>query len=282
MGIFASLFGPSETKTTTKVDFPDWVESASKKNYNLAETIASRPYTPYPFERVAGFTGDQSKAMSMLRNMAPMAKSAMGPIDLPRMFEDVGRGGSTEAYMNPYIDNVMDRTMGRIRQATDYAKQWEGNTAATGAGAFGDARHGIADALIEERGIQQMGDAAATGYAQAYDNAMGMKNTDINRMLQMADFNRQGIGDMMSYIDSLYRSGSNQQALNQQGMSLGYEDFMRQLNYPVEQYNLMAAALNQSPYGKEATSAQPGPSMAAQGLSAATGIGSLLTSLGLI
>ena len=94
MSFFDSLFGPSETKTTTKVDYPDWVENASKKNYNLAETIASRPYTPYPFERVAGFTGDQSKAMSMLRNMAPMAKSAMGPIDLPRMFEDVGRGGS--------------------------------------------------------------------------------------------------------------------------------------------------------------------------------------------
>lgn len=282
MGIFDALFGPSETKTTTKVDFPDWVESASKKNYNLAETIASRPYTPYPFERVAGFTGDQSKAMSMLRNMAPMAKSAMGPIDLPRMFEDVGRGGSTEAYMNPYIDNVMDRTMGRIRQATDYAKQWEGNTAATGAGAFGDARHGIADALIEERGIQQMGDAAATGYAQAYDNAMGMKNTDINRMLQMADFNRQGIGDMMSYIDSLYRSGSNQQALDQHSMDLGYQDFLRQLNYPIDQYNLMAAALNQSPYGNQTTASQPGPSMAAQGLSAATGIGSLLTSLGLI
>jgi hypothetical protein len=111
MGIFDALFGPSETKTTTKVDFPDWVENASKKNYNLAETIASRPYTPYPFERVADFTGDQSKAMSMLRNLAPMAKSAMGPIDLPRMFEDVGRGGTTEAYMSPYIDNVLDRTM---------------------------------------------------------------------------------------------------------------------------------------------------------------------------
>ena len=264
MSFLDDLFGSSETTTTQKTEFPKWVEEASKKNYGIAEKIASRPYTVYPFARLAGFTGDQNKAMSMLRDFAPRAEAnANSKFGVPRMIDPIGEGGDVKAYMNPYVDNVLDRTQSRIREATDFAKQWTSNMAAHQAGAFGDARHGIADAQIEAKGIQQMGDAAAEGYAAAYDNAQGMRNTDINRMFDVERMNMTEQQQLLEYIDSLYRSGSNQQSLDQQSMNLAYQDFLRQLGYPIEQYNLMTAALTQSPYGSQTSSSQPGPSPAA-------------------
>lgn len=276
MGFLDSLFGASETETSTKVEYPKWVEDASKKNYGIAEKIASRPYTPYPYARIAGFSGDQNKAMEMLRGYAPTAQArADKGFSVPRLIDSIGENGNVEDYMSPYIDNVLDRTQTRIRQATDYAKQWQSNMAGHNTGAFGDARHGIADFQIEKEGMQQMGDAAAEGYQQAYDSAQNMRNLDINRLFNVEQMNGQQQQQFLDYLDSLYRSGSNQQSLDQQSMTLGYQDFLKQLGYPIEQYNIMQAALTQSPYGQQTTNSQPGPSPAGSILGAIGSIASM-------
>lgn len=279
MGLL-DIFGSSDQTVTTKQKLPDWVENASLKNYNMARNIASRPYQAYPYQRVAGFTDDQNAARGMLRSWMPKElQSGYSGINLPRMIDNIpgATPGGVQDYMNPYIDNVLNRTQNRIRESTNSARQWSSNQSAHGAGAFGDARHGIADAEIEKGGIEAMADAAAQGYAGAYDNAQSMRNADINRLFQQAEFDRQGQDQVLEYIDSLFRSGSAEQSLNQQNASLMYEDFLRQWNYPVEMFNLMQAALGQSPYGQTSAQTSPGPSMASQGLGI---IGSLLSLFG--
>lgn len=283
MGFLDDIFGSSNNKTSTSttssVTLPDWVDKAAQQNYKTAASIASRPYTAYPFQRIADFTGDQQGAMGMLRNYAPKAQANATPFSAPRLIDDIGEGGSIDAYMSPFVDQVLDRTQNRIRQATDMAKQWQSNTSSHQDGAFGDARHGIADAQIEERGIQQMGDASAEAYAAAYDNAQGLRQFDIGNLFNTENMNMEQQQALMEYIDALYRSGSNQQSLDQQSMRLGYEDFLRQLEYPIEQYNLLTAGLNQSPYGKtvseSSTSKTPGPSVAGQILGSVGNIASL-------
>lgn len=249
MGFLDDIFssGSDTQKSTTQTKLPDWVNKAAKGNYATAVKIASRPYTAYPFQRIAGFSGDQNNAMSMLRNYAPQAAANGGAFSVPRVIDDIGEGGSIDKYMSPYIENVLDRTQTRIRQATDVARQTNAGSLHQG-GAFGDARHGIADAEIEERGIQQMGDAAANAYAAAYDNAMGLRQYDINNLYNSDQATQAHQQAFMQYLDSLYRSGSNQQALDQNSLELAYQDFLRQQNYPIEQYNLLVAGLNSTPY----------------------------------
>lgn len=235
-------------KTTTTTQLPDWIDKASQNNYAMAQGVASRPYTPYPYQRLAGFTGDQTGAMSMLRNFAPDAARNATSFKPPRMIDSIGEGGDVKAYMSPYIDNVLNRTQDRIRQSTNSARQWQSNMGAHQDGAFGDARHGIADAMIEERGVQQMGDAAAEAYAQAYNDAQGMRQFDIGNLFGAEEMDSAKQRDLLGYIDALYRSGSNQQNLDQQSMTLGYEDFLRQLGYPADQLNLLISGLTNSPY----------------------------------
>jgi hypothetical protein len=124
--------------------------------------IASRPYTAYPFQRIAGFSGDQKDAMGCCATWPLTSFKGAGKFEVPRMIDDIGKGGSVEKYMNPYVDNV-SRPHQRPHPRGDRhgARSSQSNNTAHAAGAFGDARHGIADALIEDKGIQQMGDAAA-------------------------------------------------------------------------------------------------------------------------
>jgi hypothetical protein len=279
MGFLDDIFGSNntKTKTTSSVSLPAWVDKAAQANYQTAAKIAQRPYVAYPFQRIAPFTGDQNAAMGMLRAYAPNAVENGSPFGVPRLIDDIGPGGSIEAYMSPYIDNVLDRTQQRIRQATNMGRQWQSNMGSHQEGAFGDARHGIADAQIEEKGIQAMGDAAAEAYAGAYDNAQGLRQFDIRNLFDIENMDAQKQQQFLEYIDALYRSGSNQQSLNQQSMRLGYEDFLRQLDYPLEQYNLLVAGLNQSPYGKTVTetSKTPAPSTASQILGTVGNLASL-------
>lgn len=250
MSFLDDLFKPgSSTQKTTSTTSPTkWVADAAKNNYKTAVNIASRSYTAYPFQRIAGFTGDQKDAMSMLRNYAPQAQANGGAFSVPRVIDNVGPDGDTQRYMNPYIDQVLDRTMARIRQSTDAAHQWNSNMTSHQAGAFGDARQGIADAQIEDKGIQDMGDAAANAYAAAFDNAMGLKQYDINNLFGADQASQAHQKAFLDYLDSLYRSGSNQQSLDQNSLELAYQDFLNQLQYPIDQYNLLVAGLNQSPY----------------------------------
>lgn len=265
MGFFDTLFGSGETKTTTQQKLPAWVDKGGQNNYNLAQKVASRPYQPYQFSRVAGMTGDQTKAQDMLRNSVPKeARPGYAGYRPPRMIDNIpGESpGGVKDYMNPYIDDVLDRTQARIREATDMAKQWTSGASAHQAGAFGDARHGIADAEIEKGGIREMGDTAAAGYAAAYDSAQGHRSADIDRLFQAEGFNREGNDEVLKYIDSLYRSGANTQQLNQQNQTMMYEDFLKQQNYPKEQLSILMQALGMSPYSKSVTETSPAPSIA--------------------
>lgn len=44
---------PAETHQTTEVVLPDWVENASKKNYQFAKKVANRPLVQYQGDQVA-------------------------------------------------------------------------------------------------------------------------------------------------------------------------------------------------------------------------------------
>ena len=90
-------------------------------------------------------------------------------------------------YMNPYTENVVDRTLDRMRQSINRQKT-ASRDAAVGAGAFGGSRGRLAEGDIERVGLTAMGDAAAglygQNYAQAQQAAMG--ESALQRQLQQA------------------------------------------------------------------------------------------------
>src|SRR5436190_10551425 len=103
MGIFDSIgdiFKPSQQKKKEKTKLPQWVNDASKANYEKAQEVAARPYQAYGGETVAGFTPDQLRAQELLRGFNPVSANP------PSILDNIN-GHSTGDYMNPYLDEVM-------------------------------------------------------------------------------------------------------------------------------------------------------------------------------
>ncbi len=253
--------------TTTTATLPKWFEDQAKTNLSLANTIASRPYVPYNFARVAPFSRDQNRAMQLLRDKPRT----------PRLIDDIpgapgaaGGAGGMADYMNPFDDFVIQRGLHNLRRQTDMAQQ-ANNVSAHQAGAFGDARHGVSQAEIERGAGDTMSDFLASNLQRSFDTAMGLRGEDIDR----------GERDFYSFIDSLFKSGAQQQDLGQRNADLAYSDFQNQRDYPVDMLNLLTAVLTGTPHPTSSTSKTtsktetPGPSLAGQILGAVGSLGSL-------
>lgn len=273
MSFLGDLFGSSTQETgTVKTKLPEWVTSAAKNNLDYASKIAERPYQAYGGPRIASFSGDSTKGQNLLRGYTPgnYASVAQGG-QLPRQIDEIGQGGTVDAYMDPFLGQVLDRTGKNIRRSTDMAQQGLAKEANM-EGAFGDAQYGVARSELERNAAELYGDKTAELSSAAYDNAQRLRSDDINRILSGGN---QDFEQKLRYIDALLKSGNQQEQKTQSSLDLAKGDFDAQNQHPTEMLNLLMSALQGTPYGKTQTSTQPGPSVAGQILGALGSLGSL-------
>jgi hypothetical protein len=114
-----------------------------------------------------------------------------------------------QRYMNPYTQQVTENTTREMMRANDLGRQADASRAAK-AGAFGGSRGAIVQAERDRNFGYQLGDTVAKLNQDAYGNAQGQFNTDINRALQAGQFN---VGT------DLQRAQQNQQANLQAGQA---------------------------------------------------------------
>jgi len=105
-------------------------------------------------------------------------------------------------YMNPYTENVVNKTMGQMRRGID-TQRTASRDQSVGQGAFGGSRGRIAEGDIERAGQTAMGDTAAglynQNYAQAQQAAMG--ESSLQRQLQQSAAG--GLGNVAGGVASL-------------------------------------------------------------------------------
>ncbi len=121
-------------------------------------------------------------------------------------------GQQADQYMNPYMQKVLD--VQKNQAMLDYQRAQIGrNDQAVAAGAFGDSRHGVVDALSQESLLRNMSDIQATGMNNAWTQAQNMFSGDRNAQLsadqgnQSADLTARQLG-----IQSLGQRLTAQQA----------------------------------------------------------------------
>ena len=87
-----------------------------------------------------------------------------------------------DTYMNPFIEDVVKRAGTDIGRQTDMGIDLVGDKAA-GQGAFGGARHGLAEAEVAAEGTRALGDVTSRLRSQGFDTAGRFAGQDIdNRM----------------------------------------------------------------------------------------------------
>lgn len=278
---------PSTTTTTQNLD--PVVQAAVKKNLEIADQLAQRPYQPYRGDTVAGFSPYQAAAMQGILGSQGMAMPYLqgaGNAYLQGMNYQTPSflGGNISAYQNPYTSQVIDQTMNDLNRQKAIDMQGISSNAVR-SGAYGGSRQAIAEQELNRNYADQFARTAAQLRNQGFDTAANLMQGDLNRDIQGQQLRYAGaaglgnIGQALqqsAYTDlnALLGAGGLQQQQSQRYLDDAYQRFMQEQSYPEQQLALRQAALGSSPMGGSATTSGSvqGPSRLGSALGgAATG-----------
>ena len=186
-----------------------------------------------------------------------------------------------QAYMSPYMQNVVDVQQREAQRAADIAGT-QRNAQAVQAGAFGGSRQAIMDAEAERNLSLQKGDIQATGLQSAFKEAQQAQQYGANLDLQGRQAGMQGVGagigaqqagygQMISGAQNLAglgqqqlasqqgiynlqnTMGAQQQALEQQKLNQAMQDYANAQQYPLMQLGTMSNMIRGLPMQAQTT-----------------------------
>jgi hypothetical protein len=252
----ASLFAgeplqaPSYAATTT--DVPKWLQDYTVDLFSQQRAVAGTPYQSYALPRVAETTAPTTAA----QNLITSSSGAYQPTVQNAISGTQGLAGATSvgninAYMNPYTQNVTDQIakLGARNLSENLLPQVSdqfiraGQFGSSGMGTFGN--RALRD--TQEAILANQANALNTGYNQA----LGASAADLTRqqgaLSQTGDLAKLQQGLITADAAALESVGATQQAQQQKGLDVAYQDFLRQQGYPQEQINNMSATLRGLP-----------------------------------
>lgn len=152
----------------------------------------------------------------------------MGPFERVNT-ESFRQPGAAEAYMSPYMQNVIDVQQREARRASQIGAQQQA-AEAVGRGAFGGSRDAIMRAERERNLNTQLGDIQATGQQAAYNQAQQQFNAEQNARLQAQQANQQaGISTGLQNLNALLGVQQLGEQSRQFGANYGLQNLQQQL-----------------------------------------------------
>ena len=153
--------GGGSTTSTTAID--PQLKAAYFRNLNQAQNVAGA----LPVREFAGFNPLYTAGEQQVTN------EALTPFT----------GESIQQFMNPYENEVVQRSLADVGGALD-VQRLKDRQAATAAKAFGGSRQGVAESLTNAAALKQAADTAAqlraSGYGQAAQLAQYAKGANIS------------------------------------------------------------------------------------------------------
>jgi len=293
IGMGGTLLNPAQASTSTQtqaVNLPDYIAPYVDRTLDKFEAFANEEYMPYSGSRVADFNADQLAGFQRYRDLDPnnpmqtqgggiVGQAAQGLLDQANQRWDQSQA---DHYMSPYMQSVVD--IQKREALRDFGTQQAGvQAAAYRAGGFGGDRHAIVDAENYRNLNQNLGDIQATGLQSAYTNAQGQFNADragatgaysgaAGAGNTLAGIGQQNFQNQLAANQGLMGIGNQQQGLQQQGLDVGYQNFLDQRDHPLKQAQIMQQGYQGMPM-TQTTTAQVGsaPSLAQQLISSGIG-----------
>jgi hypothetical protein len=286
MGCFGDMEATKQVDSSSVSGPPAWVRQAGQDNYNLAKSILDAGYQPYTGDRVADLSSKEAQAGDLLTNAAssgnPYANTAEqafnqygaapgAKFDFSTVVDNNGPLGSIASYMSPYLAQVLDPTLRAI--STQGAKDRMGiNANATAAGAYGDARHGVAEGAQRKNEALQVGDATYKSFNDAFSTALGLRSSDLARLFQtqqaqstadeaalarmrqsgldLTNLDKYGLSRDLSLSSALGQAGANERAIEQQKMDTDYQEYLRKTGWTNNEIAFLTSILAGTPTEK--------------------------------
>jgi hypothetical protein len=284
-------------QTTTTI--PDYAKPYVEELLGSAQgltDINQNPYMQYMGDRVAQFTPlqQQSYENAGLMQTAPQLQDAsamagqagLGALNTQYTYDPYKAqqftGANVEQYMNPYMQNVVERQQQDAQRQSQIASQAQQAQAAR-SGAFGGSGDYLMRAQAAGNLARQKGDIQAQGLNNAYTQAMNQFNTSQGQNQAAAQLNAQqqqfgaGLGlqglqtanqaatnlanigqtqygQNMGILGMQNQFGGQQQQQVQNVLNNQYGDFLSAQNHPYKQLGFMSDMLRGLPLTQQSQS----------------------------
>ena len=273
-----------DTQQQQTTQLPPWINDAAQQNYAFAQNVAMQPLQQYQGQMVP----DVSPQMQQAWNTSATAGNAGLPQFNAATAGFAGALGQTpmsvnpqtlsgadlSKYLNPYTQDVIDKTLPIMQQQLALSQNGQAN-AASAAGAFGGSRQAIQQGVTQAQGAQNMAQMAAqlnqANYGQAvqgaeYDIGNNLTSQQNNQAAQQAKINSdiqasagmattgQLLGQQVNNAFNMQNTaGAEQMSQAQAQINAQEQKFQQAYTYPQTQMGILQSALGMTPYGTSTT-----------------------------
>lgn len=215
--------------STQETNLAPWVGDYVGDMLGKAQALSNTGYQAYTGPLSAGTSPLQQQAFTAAGNINPQAT-----------FDTA----AAQQYMNPFIETALKPQLDEMRRQAEISRNQQAGRLAK-SGALGGGRQAIMESeLLRNLGQQQ---ALTTGkaYETAFDKAMGQYNKSREQQLQD--------------VGALAGLGTQERAIEQQGIDQLRAEFEKQRQFPYEQLKFQQSMLSGLPIGS--TSITPNTSL---------------------
>ena len=248
-------------------------------------TVATQP-VDFPDIQVSGLTPLQQAAiqrgMAGVGSFQPLLQAGS---DILGMGVGALMPGASDAFMNPFVDQVIDQNLRDVQRQGDIARQQIANQAVT-AGAFGGSREAIANQELQRNLADTFARQSAGLRAQAFESAQD-RAQKASELFTKAGIATAGLGEAaqaanLRDIQLLSGLGGQEQQQQQAELDALRQTSLQQQFEPFQRLSFMSDIFRGVPSQQTTltTKTAPDPSRLSQIAGIGGGIASLLGAFG--
>lgn len=222
----------------TPKPYEDALANILEEARKIYEAKKGEGFQTYDQPRIAGFTPEEQAAMSGIAGLVGTGRKYFDPAaELTKGLGQRFTSDTAQQYMSPYQQAVVDvEKREAIRQA-ERGMQDIG-ASAVGAGGFGGSRQAILEAEAGRNLQQRLGDIQTRGSQAAFESGQRAFEAQKARERQAASglmsLGQQAPRQALAELTALSGIGEAQRGMQQQGLDLAYQDFMKRQQYPYD------------------------------------------------
>ena len=257
---------PSESQVTYEI--PQYMKDVQESLVTRANAASQAGFTPYEGERIAPLTQLQNAAITQAQStLGQYGASGVVPAAQQRVATAANIAATqfspelAQQYMNPFTQQVTNAAIRNLQEQSALASRQQ-RAQAVQSGAFGGARQGVQEAVLQAETAKRAGDLTAQLQSQAFSEAAQRFAADRASAAQGQITAAQAIPALQAQAGQIAlqeaaagtQFGGLQQAVQQQQLLEDYRDFVEQQGFERGQLQFLTGLLAGQPirsYGEE-------------------------------
>ena len=236
----------------TPKPYEDALANILEEARKIYEAKKGEGFQTYDQPRIAGFTPEEQAAMSGIAGLVGAGRQYFDPA--AQLTKGLGQrftADTAQQYMSPYQQAVVDVEKREAVRQAERGMQDIG-ASAVGAGGFGGSRQAILEAEAGRNLQQQLGDIQTRGSQAAFETGQRAFEAQKARERQAAtglmSLGQQAPRQALAELTALSGVGEAQRGMQQQGLDIAYQDFMKRQQYPYDLLGQYQSSVYGYPY----------------------------------